>query len=656
MKSRFISDLQDSFESPFNQGDGEVFTNFYPSAGIGHGSHFSSLSPFIPQTPALPAESFEAEAAVTQSGTGGTGSAVAVTSSTGFTFDLIFDAAAMAAPAGFRAGIEQAASMLSTAINDKITVNINIDYSGTGGGAAAGPDNGQFVNYSTVRSDLITNAAPGDTTFSALPNASAIHGQSNVAVWNAQLKLFGLLSPNDATTDDGSATFATDISSGLLVGVALHELTHALGRVPFGSQPDIFDLFRFTSTGTMLFSGNSTAPAAYFSLDGGKTKLADFGQSSDPSDFLNSGVQGSNDPFDEFYSGSTLQSLTAVDKQLLDALGFNIVGTATAASPSAATSSIVASPSTVTADGTSTTTLTVSVKDATGNALANTAVTLSGSGSGNTFGAISGTTNANGVFTTTLASTLAQNETITATEGSVRETTAVKFVAAPIVIESFGSTSLVQVGSNYFMDPVAGGTGPELMYNGSPVTTGEFNYNGSTWTVIGAEQTATGYEVAWKLGNTGTYSVWATDGTGNYTSNLYQPGSGTTTAFENLELSFQQDLNGDGVIGVPAATAKGTAMPTPPAILANNDTFLFRSDLGSGIVSSTSAGLSGSNEHFSLASTESSLVLQEVHAALETLFQMASGGHDTVTNLGSNSTTPSNIHLGDLHASGFFFH
>ena len=49
----------------------------------------------------------------------------------------------------------------------------------------------------------------------------------------------------------------------------------------------------------------------------------DFGISSDPSDFLNSGVQGGNDPFNEFYSGSTLQSLTTVDEQMLDALGFN---------------------------------------------------------------------------------------------------------------------------------------------------------------------------------------------------------------------------------------------------------------------------------------------------------------------------------------------
>ena len=86
--------------------------------------------------------------------------------------------------------------------------------------------------------------------------------------------------------DDGSATFATDINSNLLVGVALHELTHAMGRVPYGPSPDIFDLFRFTSPGARLFAGGNTAPAAYFSIDGGNTKLADFGQLSDPSDFL----------------------------------------------------------------------------------------------------------------------------------------------------------------------------------------------------------------------------------------------------------------------------------------------------------------------------------------------------------------------------------
>ena len=112
----------------------------------------------------------------------------------------------------------------------------------------------------------------------------------------------------------------TQISTNLLVGVALHELTHAMGRVPSEGP---FDLLRYTSAGNHLFTSGNTAVPAYFSIDGGIAKLADFGQTSDPSDFLNSGVQGANDSFNEFYTSNTLQSLTSVDKVLLDVLGFN---------------------------------------------------------------------------------------------------------------------------------------------------------------------------------------------------------------------------------------------------------------------------------------------------------------------------------------------
>ncbi|WP_316235511.1 NF038122 family metalloprotease, partial [Bradyrhizobium sp. SZCCHNR1022] len=270
----------------------------------------------------LPDEAVQAQLA--QGDFGGIGAVTAV-SAGGLTINLLFDTAAMNAPASFRAGIQQAAAILTSMISDHITVNIKIDYSGVGGGAAAGPDGGQWMSYSSVRSNLINYASPGDTTFNALPAGSSIQGQSYVAVWNSQLKLWGGLGANDATTDDGSATFATDINSNLLVGVALHELTHAFGRVPYGPQPDVFDLFRFSSPGVRLMTGGATAGTAYFSVDGGYTKLADYGQSSDPSDFLNSGVQGGNDPFNEFYTYSTLQTLTAVDLKQMEALGFHLV-------------------------------------------------------------------------------------------------------------------------------------------------------------------------------------------------------------------------------------------------------------------------------------------------------------------------------------------
>src|ERR1700737_103826 len=320
MKSRFITDPQDPSDGFLNTAGAEVYTNFFPSPA-------ADVSVEILAPPVL-----TSEAAASSSAQSGPTSLVALTSG-GITINLLFDAAAMAAPASFRAGIQQAASILTAAISDKITVNIKIDYSGTGGGAAAGPDNGLYESYTYVGANLINNATPGDTIFNALPGGSSIQGQSNVAVWNAQLKLWGVLGANDTTTDDGSATFATDINPSLLVGVALHELTHAMGRVPYGppygSAPDIFDFFRFTSPGTRLIDGNNTAAAAYFSVDGGNTKLADFGQTSDPSDFLNSGVQGANDPFNEFYSGSTIQALSTVDKEQLDALGFHTAASAT---------------------------------------------------------------------------------------------------------------------------------------------------------------------------------------------------------------------------------------------------------------------------------------------------------------------------------------
>ena len=115
------------------------------------------------------------------------------------------------------------------------------------------------------------------------------------------------------------------------------------------------------------------------------------------------------------------------------------------------------------------------------------------------------------------------------------------------VIESNGATDLTQAGGHYFLyDSV--GSGPSLKFGSTDFVTGQFG----TWAPIGAEKTASGYEVAWKDASTGQYTAWNTDNNGNYVSNmsgLTGYVSGTSTALESLETSFHQDLNGDGQIG-----------------------------------------------------------------------------------------------------------
>jgi 20S proteasome alpha/beta subunit len=149
--------------------------------------------------------------------------------------------------------------------------------------------------------------------------------------------------------------------------------------------------------------------------------------------------------------------------------------------------------------------------------------------------------------------------------------------AAAIVgtmIETLGSTSLMQAGSNYYLNPVAGGTGPLLKYGGTTFVAGQFG----TWLPIGAEAVGSGYDVAWKDSVSGLYTVWSADSNGNFVSNIVAAVSGTNAALESLETTFQQDLNADGVIGVAPASPQASGAVNPNSFLfgnAGHDGFVF---------------------------------------------------------------------------------
>ena len=56
--------------------------------------------------------------------------------------------------------------------------------------------------------------------------------------------------------------------------------------------------------------------------------------------------------------------------------------------------------------------------------------------------------------------------------------------------------------------------GPLVKFNGANAVVGQFG----AWTPIAAEQTASGYGIAWKNGAADQYLVWSTDSSGNWLS------------------------------------------------------------------------------------------------------------------------------------------
>ncbi len=139
-------------------------------------------------------------------------------------------------------------------------------------------------------------------------------------------------------------------------------------------------------------------------------------------------------------------------------------------------------------------------------------------------------------------------------------------------IESNGLTSLTQVGNEYFLYNSAG-SGPALKAGGAPVVAGQF----VGWTPLGAEQTANGYQVVWKMAGADQYSIFNADSNGNYLSNTIC--AGTSFLLESIETSLQQDLNGDGHIGLVSTTIESNGLTSLTQV--GNEYFLYNS-AGSG--------------------------------------------------------------------------
>jgi hypothetical protein len=210
-----------------------------------------------------------------------------------------------------------------------------------------------------------------------------------------------------------------------------------------------------------------------------------------------------------------------------------------------------------------------------------------------------------------------------------------------------------------------------LKYSGAAVVAGQF----SGWTPIGAEQTATGYDVGWKAG-ADQYTVWSTDSSGNFVANITGGAvSGSNSALESLETTFHQDLNGDGVIGVPAmatsatgeamAGANGTTSTATQSFAVTiggpgNDSFVFHPGIGPDHVLNFGSADTIELDGFASIANKDQLTafLSNAQAGQpQPLFEPANDHHDTVLNLGNHdSITLINVRIADLAASNFILH
>ncbi|MGA2944898.1 MAG: NF038122 family metalloprotease, partial [Xanthobacteraceae bacterium] len=238
------------------------------------------------------------------------------------------DSSVSSAPAGFTAAVQAAADIYEQDFAGNYTVNITygwgtfdnqVDSSLTNSQDSLGGTNGGSYNvsYATVKSWLTADATLSDQQLAvaSLPasNSAFPSGANEFYVSSAQEKALGVFTGN-ASAVDGSIGFGTDSFN--WQGLALTEIGHALGWDTdyYAGQPTILDLFRYSSAGNYEWTGGQPA---YFSIDGGKTDVANFATSFDDTLFTNL----TNDPFSVPVTSSTL-NLTSLDTEVLNVIGF----------------------------------------------------------------------------------------------------------------------------------------------------------------------------------------------------------------------------------------------------------------------------------------------------------------------------------------------
>ena len=254
-------------------------------------------------------------------------------------FDTNFGANAAAAKSAWKA----AANVFTSHFADNININITVD--AVAGTNVFGQSSTPLLSISyadllqRVKSDAKTQndhtaIGPGGSMTAADPT----NGTGSWWLTRSQAKALGQI-PDDMSNDGATTfgagnrfTFSGAIAPGTFdfQGVAAHEISEVMGRLglsggTIGTTSNSFSLidnFSYTGAGTKGLGGG---PGHNFSIDNGATLLKLFNDPTANGLDSRDWAPGTNDAFNQFSNSGVVNPVSAVDLQLMDVIGYDLV-------------------------------------------------------------------------------------------------------------------------------------------------------------------------------------------------------------------------------------------------------------------------------------------------------------------------------------------
>jgi len=236
-----------------------------------------------------------------------------------------------------------AAQVFTTNFADNIHINITVD--AVAGTNVFGQSNTSLlsISYADLLARVVADAKTPNDQVAIGPGGSmaAADPTSGTGTWwltRPQAKALGQIPDDiaeDGTTTFGAGnpfTFSGAITAGTydFHGIAAHEISEVMGRLglsggPVGTTANSFSLidnFSYTGPGT---TGLRAGPGNNFSIDNGNTLLKLWNDPTTNGFDSRDWAPGTNDAFNQFSGPGVVNPVSAVDLQLLDVIGYDLV-------------------------------------------------------------------------------------------------------------------------------------------------------------------------------------------------------------------------------------------------------------------------------------------------------------------------------------------